>query len=97
MQAAHQPVNQKNPKNVTVRTMYGYNQIWDGFMWLTPGYGHWNTQGPLCWEQQQNHSKQNQPNYTQHVNKYLELCEHSVTLKESDWFGTNRPHCPGVY
>ena len=50
-QADHQLVNQKNPKNMTVRTMGSYTQIWDGFMWLTPGCGHWNTQGPLCWEQ----------------------------------------------
>lgn len=58
MQTARQLVNQKNPEIMTVRIMGGYTQIWDGFMWLTPGYGHLNTQAPPCWKQQQNHSKQ---------------------------------------
>lgn len=56
MQAAHQIVNQKNPKNMTVGTKDGYTQIWDEFRCLTPGYGHLNTQIPLCWEQQTQNS-----------------------------------------
>ena len=36
-QAAQTTADQKGPKNTTIRSMGGYAQIWNGFMWLTPG------------------------------------------------------------
>lgn len=33
-QAAHP----KGPKNTTIRAIGGFTQIWDGFMWFTPGW-----------------------------------------------------------
>lgn len=47
-QGAHQ-TDQKGPKNTTIRDMGGYAQIWEGFMYITPGYGHLNN---LHWEQE---------------------------------------------
>ena len=57
-QAAHQTADWKGPKITTISAMGGYAQIWDVFMWLTPGYEHLGTWAPLCWEQK-NQSKQN--------------------------------------
>lgn len=63
--------------------MGGYAQIWDGLMGLTLGYGH-----PLYWEQK-NHSKQHQHNCTRNMGWIsLELCCHSIILKDGDWLGT---------
>lgn len=55
-------------------------------MWLNLVYGYLHTQTPLCWEQK-NPLKQNHPSCTRNMGRVsLELCIHSVTLKESDWF-----------
>ena len=55
-------------------------------MWLNLGYGYLHTQTLLCWEQK-NPLKQNHPSCTRNMGMVsLELCIHSVTLKESDWF-----------
>jgi len=40
-QAACQTATRKGSANTTIRTRSGYTQLWDGFLWLTPGYGHW--------------------------------------------------------
>ena len=53
---------QKKPE-ITIKTMEGFTQIWDGYVWLTSSLGSLNIPAPLCWEQR-NHSKQNLPNYT---------------------------------
>lgn len=45
------------------RTMTGFTQILDGYIWLTPSYGTLDILAPLCWEQG-NHSRQSQPNCT---------------------------------
>ena len=37
-------------------------QLWDGSLWLTPGYDHLSSKASLCWEQL-NHTKDNQPSY----------------------------------
>ena len=34
-------------------------QLWDGSIWLTPGYSHLSLKVPLCWEQL-NHTKDDQ-------------------------------------
>ena len=69
---------QKGPKNTTIRAMSGYTQIWDGFMWLTPAYGHMSTRAPLCWEQKNQFNGMRDMGWMS-----LELCSHSVTLKDS--------------
>ena len=35
-------------------------QLWGGFTWLIPGYGHLSLKAPLCWEWL-NHTKNDQP------------------------------------
>lgn len=55
-------------------------------MWLNLSYGYLDTQTPLCWEQK-NPYKQNHLGCSRNMGRVsLELCIHSVTLKESDWF-----------
>lgn len=44
--AAHQTADRKGPKNITFRATGSYTQIWDGFMWLTPRYGHFSIWHP---------------------------------------------------
>lgn len=40
----------------------------------------------------------NQPNYTRNMGLLLlDPDSHSVTLKNSNWFGTDGLHCPGIY
>lgn len=93
----HPTPDWKSPKNTTVSTLGGKAQTWDGFRWPTPVNRHVSTQAPLCWEQK-NPSKQEDPNYTSYRGRLsLELCRHSVTLKDSDWFVTDGSCCPGIY
>lgn len=69
--------------------MGGCTQIWDKFMWLTPGYGSLSTRAPLHWEQK-SHFKQNQPSCTRNMGwRSLEPRSPSVTLKDSKWFGND--------
>ena len=44
IQAACQNADWKDPKNSTIRTMGGYTQMWNGFMWLILGYRCLRTQ-----------------------------------------------------
>lgn len=68
------------------------SQIWDGFMDI------WTPRHP-CVGNNNNKITLNRTNpiTSKMWDGYLELCEHSVILKESDWSGTDRSHCPGVY
>lgn len=62
------------------------------------GYRQWNPQIPLCWEQK-NHSKQNQLNCTRNVSVgWISLVpyNYSIILKDGNYFGANRSHCPGT-
>ena len=40
IKADHQIDDLKGPGNTTIGITGGYARIWDGFMWLTLGYGH---------------------------------------------------------
>lgn len=77
--------------------MDGDAQIWNEFMQFTPGYGHLITWASLCWEQQ-NHSKQSQPNCTRDMGWISpELRSHSIILKDRDWCGTDLSCSQGIY
>ena len=38
-------------------------ELWDGFIWTTPGNGNLGLKSPLCWKQL-NHTKDNQSSNT---------------------------------
>ena len=59
-QAQPEQQTKSQSKTVTSCLLEGnLPQLWDGFMWLTPGYGHLSSKAPLFWEQL-NHTKDNQ-------------------------------------
>ena len=77
-------------------------QLWDGFIWLTPGYGNLSLNHPPfptspCWKQL-NHPKDNQPNNTRKLDwMSYENCQCTISLKDSDCYGTDWSICPEVY
>ncbi|XP_034509884.1 uncharacterized protein LOC109490178 isoform X3 [Ailuropoda melanoleuca] len=83
IKAVHQIANQE-VLQIPPAESWVASHIWDGFTWLTLDHGHLSTWILPCWKQK-NHSKYNQPNYTRNMGWIsLELCSHSVTLKNSD-------------
>ena len=69
-------------------------QLWDGFIWLTLGYGNVSLKHPPlptspCWKQL-NHTKDNQPNNTRKLDwMSYENCQCTISLKDNDCYGTD--------
>ena len=89
-QAPSEQQAKSQSKTVTSHLLKGkLPQLWDGSMWLTPGYGHLSLKAPLCWGQL-NHTKDDQPSNIRKLGWLpYEQCLHIITLRESDWYGTD--------
>lgn len=75
--------------------MGSYAPIWGGFIWLTPRL--WTFEHPgthtLGTEKSLNRANPIAPE----IWDGHHLCSHSASLKDSDLFGTDWSHHPGIY
>lgn len=86
--AALKTANSENPDKCT-RAIGQYVQIWDGFIWLTPGHGHLSASAFSFWEQW-NHSWLEFPNSIRMLEEIPNhQCNSVITLKSSNRFETD--------
>lgn len=77
--------------------MGGYALIWEGRICFAQRYGLLITQTTQC-QEPKNHSKENQPNYIRKVEWIpLDLCNHSIILRDNNWFSIDWLWHPGIY
>ena len=50
IQFSQRIANEQKKLDITVRTMEGFKQIWDRYIWPTPSHGSLNIPAPLCRE-----------------------------------------------
>lgn len=77
-------------------TQDGLYQIWDEYIWLTPTSGQLSQKATICWEQT-NHTCDTWPNSTRPMGQIpRHMCSHIISLKNTDWFGTDWDRRPST-
>ena len=76
-------LNQSNKKSVS-KGGKNLPQLWDGFIWITPGYSNLGLKSPLCWKQF-NHTKDNQSSNTRKLGYVpYRWCQYIISLEDKD-------------
>ena len=77
-------LNQSNRKSFS-KERKNLPQLWDGFIYITPGYGNLGLKSPLCWKQL-NHTKDNQSSNTRKLGyvPYRRWCQCIISPEDKD-------------
>ena len=74
-------LNQSNKKSFS-KGGKNLQQLWDGFIQITLGYGNLGSKSPLCWKQL-NHTKDNQSSNTRKLGYVTyRQCQYIISLED---------------